>query len=71
MMTLAEIHAVLAQVSPLLHGLRGELPDDIGDDTAFTLGRALGLFDKTRDLLARDIRRAAGNALVDRLDAPP
>jgi hypothetical protein len=55
-MTLAEVHGVLQQVSALLHGLRGNLPAEMSDDTALILGRALGNFDNASALLARDVQ---------------
>jgi hypothetical protein len=48
-------HAKLAEASALLHALRGNLPKTIGDDTALTLGRALGALDNAREFLERDL----------------
>jgi hypothetical protein len=58
-MTLAEVDMVLLQAATLLHALRREkLPATMGDDTAFSLGRALGALDNARTLLERDIAKA-------------
>ena len=50
-----QAHTKLAEASALLHALRGNLPATIGDDTALTLGRALGLLDNAGKLLERDL----------------
>jgi hypothetical protein len=56
-MTLTEVHAVVEQAIATLMALRDKLPAEIGDDTARTIGRGLGLIDNGRLLLERDIRQ--------------
>jgi hypothetical protein len=56
-MTLTEVHAVEEQAIATLMTLRDKLPAEIGDDTARTIGRGLGLIDNGRLLLERDIRQ--------------
>ena len=47
-MTLIEVHAVVEQAIATLMTLRDKLPAEIGDDTARTIGRGLGLIDNGR-----------------------
>jgi hypothetical protein len=56
-MTLIEVHAVVEQAIATLMTLRDKWPAEIGDDTARTIGRGLGLIDNGRLLLERDIRQ--------------
>ena len=68
-MTLTEVHAVVEQAIATLMTLRDKLPAEIGDDTARTIGRGLGLIDNGRLLMFRH----ADAVLQDRAtgDRPP
>jgi hypothetical protein len=58
MMTLEEIHAVLVQAHRLLRTLYHQLPNEVGNDTAFATGESIGIISRARALVSRDIEQA-------------
>lgn len=57
-MTLTEVHAVLQQAFHDVLSLHGELDSDVSPDTAFAIGNALGVIEKAKALVGRDIDQA-------------
>ena len=61
MMSLREVHAVLQTAFEHVMTLRGQLSDDVGTDSAFAIGEAMGVLAKAKALVGRDIDDAASD----------
>ena len=58
-MTLEAIHKVLSIAFSQIAVLHGQI-DDVSPDTAFAIGEALGLIEKAKALVGRDIDTRKG-----------